>query len=189
MSDMIGSSPHIRGSEKVWTESQISNTITIAHTATPWVVIRRIQNDRKRRTAPVMVKIDSPRLAYKERSMTCRILSRLSGMLQHFALPDPGRRATSHTSHERNFLCMTSNSLAVLHMARADIIVSMSPIRKRARLPKEKMCIAAIAGAGISGMFHATTWIKKVTIGMRERDFGKQNEWILVIAKLGSTWH
>jgi hypothetical protein len=185
MSDMIGSFLHIRGSEKVRIASQIIITVTIAHIATPWVIIRRMQqSDKKQKVRPVMATVNSPRLASKERSMICRILPRSSGMLQHFASPDPGMRVTSY---EQNFLCMALNSFAVLHKARAGISVNTAPLRTRARPLKEKKSIAAIAGEGISGIFRAVTWTKKTTMKATKRAFGKQNEWILVIAKLGST--
>jgi len=62
-------------------------------------------------------------------------------------------------------------------------------MRMKARPLKEKKSIAAIAGAGISekpGIFRAVTWNEKISRKARKTDFRKQNEWILVIAKLGS---
>ena len=85
-----------------------------------------------------------------------------SRMLQHFASLDPGRRVTSH---KWNFLSMVSNSFAVLHRTGADKSVNTAPMGIRAKALKERMSIAAIAGAGISEklvMFRAKAWTKKI---------------------------
>lgn len=101
--------------------------------------------------------------------MKCRSLPRSSGVLKHFASPDPGKRVMSH---KRNSLHMVLNSFAVLHQARADMSANTAPMMMRERPLKEKRFIAAIAGVGISeklGMFHAMTWTSNISMKANEK--------------------
>ena len=130
-----------------------------------------------------MHRIAAPKLISIGSSMRYRP-STPSGLLELAGTLEPGSGGATRACPRRtlNFeLRKVFASVAVLSRMRADMSIDAAPKRSKARAPKEKMSIAALATAGISekpGIYGARTWTRIILKAAASNPFGKpMNRW------------